>query len=794
MDNSQAEREARLLAEGREKVLARVMKAEKAGAVGSLPHTNYLVRQALDELVAQIKVDSDRKCRARPGAYKKFALYLASLDPEIAALRAIQAVLEVLFKTGGADVPVDAWQKAARAAGKAVYTEYLMRHFKELSPPLFNSLVREYDKNMTTDEGHRLKAFKMKFDGEGYEYPTWEFGDIEHVGNYILTELVRCQFLDSYNRTERRMGKVKVVKYISLVPELRSASLHIVDMAAAMPRVAGPLIEPPLDWDYKTNSGGGYHTVEMQRLLAYAVQGNGLCEVAKLPVESMNALQRQEWTINREVFKVVAEVSRTRDFGDVVTADPGPKPEFSEDLTDEQKKEWKVAARDWYSDKKVRAAKSRSLVKVLAEAVELQQHDKFWFAYFADFRGRKYARAFGVSPQGNDLEKGLIQFAQGRPINTPEAERWFRIHGANKYGLDKETLHDREVWSHQNHDLIMRIGTDPTGDLSWTEADSPVQFLAWCIEYSRWHQGKLVFRSHIPLGQDGTCNGLQNFSALMRDEVGGRAVNLVPGERPQDIYNDVAKAVLVLLGQAPPEPHRDAWLAHGINRKVTKRTTMTLPYGCTRYACSEFIVADYLQAVKPPEIPKADYGAAGNYLSHHIWSALDTVVVKAREVMLWLQGWAKHSIKAGVRVQWWAPNGLLVRSEYRKSKSRIIKSAAFRTRFNVYEAEDGVVSLVKSSNSVAPNFVHSLDASHMDRVIVRAIAAGMCIVTIHDDFGVHAVDTDRFNQIVREEFVAMYEGSTILEDMARASEYEVPIPTKGTLDLQLVLKSPYFFA
>jgi hypothetical protein len=63
-------------------------------------------------------------------------------------------------------------------------------------------------------------------------------------------------------------------------------------------------------------------------------------------------------------------------------------------------------------------------------------------------------------------------------------------------------------------------------------------------------------------------------------------------------------------------------LAHGLNRKITKRTTMTLPYGCTRFACSEFIVKDYLEVEKPPQIALADYGEAANFLSHVVWAAI----------------------------------------------------------------------------------------------------------------------------------------------------------------------------
>lgn len=42
--------------------------------------------------------------------------------------------------------------------------------------------------------------------------------------------------------------------------------------------------------------------------------------------------------------------------------------------------------------------------------------------------------------------------------------------------------------------------------------------------------------SHLTVHMDGSCNGLQHYAALGRDEAGGRAVNVLPSEKPQDVY------------------------------------------------------------------------------------------------------------------------------------------------------------------------------------------------------------------------------------------------------------------
>lgn len=55
-----------------------------------------------------------------------------------------------------------------------------------------------------------------------------------------------------------------------------------------------------------------------------------------------------------------------------------------------------------------------------------------------------------------------------------------------------------------------------------------------------------TFISHLPIYQDGSCNGLQHYAALGRDQEGGKEVNLVPAEKPSDVYYSVAVRYAIL--------------------------------------------------------------------------------------------------------------------------------------------------------------------------------------------------------------------------------------------------------
>ena len=48
---------------------------------------------------------------------------------------------------------------------------------------------------------------------------------------------------------------------------------------------------------------------------------------------------------------------------------------------------------------------------------------------------------------------------------------------------------------------------------------------------------KFCVRFQLPVHQDGSCNGLQHYAALGRDELGGLQVNLLPTDEPQVYLN-----------------------------------------------------------------------------------------------------------------------------------------------------------------------------------------------------------------------------------------------------------------
>ncbi|MER3119523.1 DNA-directed RNA polymerase, partial [Bacillus subtilis] len=235
-----------------------------------------------------------------------------------------------------------------------------------------------------------------------------------------------------------------------------------------------------------------------------------------------------------------------------------------------------------------------------------------WFPYNMDWRGRVYAVPM-FNPQGNDMQKGLLTLAVGKPIGA-DGFKWLKVHGANCAGVDKVTFEERIKWVEDNHDNIMAAAKAPMDSIEWWgKLDSPFCFLAFCFEYAGVMHHGLSYSCSLPIAFDGSCSGIQHFSAMLRDHIGGHAVNLTPSGKVQDIYRIVSdrieeelKVLLVNGTDNEMVTHEDKktgeiterlklgtrelarqWLTYGMSRKVTKRSVMTLAYGSKEYGFAD---------------------------------------------------------------------------------------------------------------------------------------------------------------------------------------------------------------
>jgi DNA-directed RNA polymerase len=376
------------------------------------------------------------------------------------------------------------------------------------------------------------------------------------------------------------------------------------------------------------------------------------------------------------------------------------------------------------------------------------------------------------------------------------------INGANKYGYDKDDYNGRVRWVMDNRESIRAVVADPTGSSSRSflaGADKPFQFAAFCFEWAKCGYGTNPESvSHLPVGLDGSCNGLQHYGAMLRDVRGGKGVNLTDAKVPEDIYREVSDEFRRLLERDSGNPLAAQVLSLNPDRKCAKRPVMTLPYGSTQQSCRQYLF-DWIEG-ENGTAAQLESRKLATYATPIMWEAIGNVVVAAREAMRWLQDASTVVARKGVYARWMSPADFPVYQHYSEYDTIRVRTDLFGKINILIQGSPCGVAKRKARNGVAPNFVHAMDASHMVLTILDAKARGIgSLAMIHDDFGTHASDIPELNEIIRQTFVRMYYDTNWLAkwrmEIQRLDDtLELPEPPEmGTLDVLDVLDSKYFF-
>ena len=751
---------------------------------------------------------------------------------------------KIILNSVWASIPTQAMYKAI---GQGIEDEYKMREFKEENTHYYTKI--QEDLNKRGAKANRKKnittgVFSKRLD---FHLDRWTITEKFQTG-LILTKL----FVESTGLVEFEdvYKKNKHIKLLIPTNQLVEWVEAMNERLEVMQPLFLPMVCQPKEWTSVLE--GGYISPYLKK--NKLVKNNSKeylkkLETAEMPrvYEAINHLQNTEWQINNRVLKVVmalweegkavAELPDRED--EPLIPYPFPEKTKEDSYTEEEAgiiKKWKS---DTYAiwKRNVQKRSNRILVaNILRIANQFAKYEKIWFPHQMDFRGRLYPIPVLLQPQGTDLSKGLLHFANGKEIDS-NSIKWLQIHGANVYGYDKESYDNRVEWTKARHTEIQSYAQDPLQNRGWTEADKPFQFLAFCFEYSDYLSNPKTFRTHIPIQLDGTCNGLQHYSALLRDPVGGAAVNLTNALKPNDIYAKVAEKLEEKLNEhlrsniqdttsgtsnsncgdvnlnrtvLDSKPLARAWLDLGINRKLTKRPVMVLPYGGTMLSCREYI-QEYLtdnyslnflwKHFAISENPSDCIFKVSVWLSKFLWEAIQETLQAATVGMDYLRKISRILTRHKQYAEWVTPAGLLVRQAYSSRKKKMIRTELYGSILKVtVNIDQDTLDAQRQVNGICPNFIHSLDAACLMLYLNKCKEAGITsFMTVHDCYGTLAPDTDTSAKLLREAFVEIYR-QPILENFTSdvllniPEETELPsLPAKGELDIEDVLVSDYFF-
>ena len=97
-------------------------------------------------------------------------------------------------------------------------------------------------------------------------------------------------------------------------------------------------------------------------------------------------------------------------------------------------------------------------------------------------------------------------------------------------------------------------------------------------------------------------------------------------------------------------------------------------------------------------------------------------------------------------MSWITPLGLPVMQPYRKDGFHAIKTVAQRLTLQV-DDDSLPVSPRKQRSAFPPNFVHSLDATHMMMTAMKMQAMNLQFAAVHDSYWTHACDVDVMGKV-----------------------------------------------
>jgi DNA-directed RNA polymerase len=775
----QRELEAKREAEAR--FHERTKAAEDRNYASSTVYGQAFIREGITAITEEISKKLSRITSGWASENATAVIPIKDASPATLGLITAKGVLDVMVAKGKR-VP---YGVVCQHIGRLVRDEIIVHEFEKAYPDAY-ALTKKFQGH-NKGYANKIAGYRAKMRQVGHSIDKWTPAQAHLVGGWLVDRLITAtgwfslySWLDANKRTQG--GFTKTINCLSPSPEFIQARTALLAQAERLAVCRWPMLCEPNDWS--DTQKGGYLTSEMRYgdKLVRGIRKKGCTPMLEgtPALQMLNTLQRVPYRINPFIINIANILAERRitvgSFKQLEPQQPPIKPEW-ETASEESKKEYKTARTKIEDYNATIAQQNYRTTECLYVANKYINEKAIWIPWSFDFRGRVYPVVTSLSPQGTDFDKSLFLFADKGPAD----HHWLSFQVATTYGLDKATMDDRQAWAASNHDLISRIAKDPLNTLQeWSQVEEPWCFLAACVEYNDCVIEQTRSTSGLPVSVDATCSGLQHLSALTRDLSAAEMVNVVPTPKPTDAYAVVAEKAKEFL----PEIYHPL-----INRKVTKRTVMTTPYGVTMNSARGYIREELPRTFEdgsPVELKLVTRAV--------FQEAIPAVIPGPIRAMGYIQRTAlEHIDRGNEHVKWITPSGFTVYQDRRATESERINTKLLGSRVvtSVFKPWDQL-SVDRSAHrgGSAPNLVHSLDAALLHLTFAKCDKP---FTLIHDCLLMRSCDLNWANTKIREVFVEMY-SQPILKDWADqlgvAFDDSVMI---NSLDINEATNSTYLF-
>lgn len=718
----------------------------------------------------------------------EYGPYLSLVKPDKLGIITILELMK-LSSTGGVQMGMKT-AKAVLSVGKAVEMEYRVSKASKREENILGKSGVEQLTNVSSEVNEEIK-------GKGINAQiSWPSHIRAKIGSLLIALLINVAkvtvkgidpitkaavkgkapaFYHTYQyQNGTRLGVLKLhnslSKYVS--GDTPSNILH--------PQLL-PMLVKPIPWTSYKTGGYLYSTNTVMRIkdapeqMAYLKQASDNGHLTAV-YDGLNVLGNTPWTVNTDVFNVITKVwNQNKEFLEI-PRDPGelvlpPAPPKGADP--QEIRNYRRECRRIHNEHST-SYSQRCDINYKLEIARAYLGERFYFPHNMDFRGRAYPLSPHLNHLGNDLSRSLLKFWNGRKLGSAGL-RWLKIHTANVFGYDKFSFEEREQFINEHLEEIRDSALHPLdGKGWWQEGSDPWQTLAACIELNSALscENPEEFVSHLPVHQDGTCNGLQHYAALGGDVEGARQVNLAPSDRPQDVYAKVLEIVQRLVNQDAEKGDPIAVLLKDqLARKVIKQTVMTTVYGVTFIGARAQIAS---QLKDKEGVSKENIFSCSIYITKKVFQAVRELFEGAHLIQDWL-GDSATKIAKSIRLDidssnkkngnrpdfmssviWTTPLGLPIVQPYRQ-----LRKVQVTTKLQTVVLTDPYalrgVNARKQKTAFPPNYVHSLDASHMLLSASECGRQNLDFASVHDSYWTHAADIDKMNKILRDAFIELHQ-------------------------------------
>lgn len=786
---------------------------------GSTDGALAIAGKFIDELTAIVEADlntvKDTHLRA----------VLTEIGPEKLALLGLQVGIDSVSQE---DELINTTYALGRAVRHEAVALQLHNYDKELATRIERVATQRYRSVKL-----RRQALLAMAKKNGFRKEEWPPKSLVKAGGFILNAILKCGVFVLDNDR------------LSVTLDALAISDTLVRQTINRNPVMLPVLEAPPAWGDTSIVLYNGHRIPLMRtsgnkerkaLLRQSVVDGSLQPV----LDALTAIQAVPWSINEPVLAMVRwAYDNDIKLKKFVTRSDKELPERDETWGEERLTKWRRDASKVREINRSLAGQRWTYTQDMATADWIIENgNRFWCPHNIDYRGRVYPVCHFSFQRGSDV-RALFRFAEGKPLGA-EGLYWLKVHLANCGDFDKvskKSFDARVAWVDAHEADIHEYALSPKMTApEWTLADKPFLFLAACMELSAALRSSNpeAYVSHLPVSFDGSCSGIQHLCAMTRAEEGA-LVNLTPSDAPQDVYQrvaDMTKAQVTKdLADPALEPLAALALAHGVDRKLVKRNVMTYAYSSKAYGMAQQLMDDTMLplsdqvltgelAAHPFHHPDLDTitseetgytrvvpgMAASRYLARTIYRSVEAVVPKPAEAMRFLQDIARTCAHETISVRWTTPLGLPVTVVHRVKRVRSGVCLFLHSRGvyrPAYVENTPELDKKRMASSIAPCFVHSMDAAHLMLAVLEAKRQGINdMALVHDSFGCHAADAERFRMSIKTTFRDMYLQHDVLAailvettDRIETSHDRLPeLPEYGTLDIAAITGADYAFA